>query len=107
MHDKLWIASNLEYVCCGPSAAENEIRSIVWNDKSEPPAKINPKIFRVEEMIPGNQPILEIKNFIGRAKLPCNILESRFAVLDEAHLLLRNRLVQGQALPRNRSSQAA
>ena len=50
-------------------------------------------------MIPGDQAMLEVKNFIWRSKFFGYIRKVRLSLLNESDLVLRNGLIQSQALP--------
>jgi len=54
LNHKVRIASDIEHISPGAAPAENQVRGIVGDEKSEPPAEINSKVFGIDEMITGD-----------------------------------------------------
>ena len=99
---KVTIASNIKHIGAGTTPAENQVRSVIGNEKSEPPAEIHSKVFCIDKMIAGDQPILEDKDLIRGTQYVCDFRQAGCSVLNELYLIFRNRLVHGQALPYHR-----
>lgn len=99
LYNELRVASDIEHISPGTAPAENQVRSIVGDEKSEPPAEINSKVSGIDKMIAGHQSVLEVKNFIRGTEYFCYFGKVRRSFLNKSYLVLGNRLVNRQALP--------
>src|SRR5512143_3018557 len=106
-HHPLLVIGHLKHIGAYPASAENQLWRIKRNQEPEPPPVVDSEIFPVGEMILRDDCLACLHHFVGGSELLDDLRQSGGAVHDKAHILRRQRLIECDPLPYQRTAETS